>query len=364
MVLWILLAVMTAGAALLVIVPINRARSARRPAESQALSVYADQLAEIERDADRGLIGREEAVAARSEISRRILKADQAATAAVPTSSSRAHLVASMIVALALPAIGVGLYGKIGAPDLGDQPLAQRKADAIDRKSPEALIGMLDQRLAQSPDDAKGWEIAGPIYMRLGRFDDAAVAFRNTLRLLGPSMERQLGLGQALTALSQGVVTPEAKVAFEAAQALQPEHHLPRMYLALALSQDGKLAESAAAWKAIIASGKGDEPWLPDARKELASVEAQLGRTGEPKPGQSTDTPPAPSMIESMVARLDERLSSQGGTAEDWGRLVRSLAVLGRKDQARQALERAHKALANDTAGLAGVDALARELGL
>ncbi len=40
-------------------------------------------------------------------------------------------------------------------------------------------------------------------------------------------------------------------------------------------------------------------------------------------------------MIEGMVAQLSDRLANEGGTVEEWDRLIRSLAVLERLDQAQ-----------------------------
>ena len=54
-------------------------------------------------------------------------------------------------------------------------------------------------------------------------------------------------------------------------------------------------------------------------------------------------------MIETMMAGLDERLRDNPADAEGWRRLVRSYSVLGRKDDARQALERGLEALGPDS---------------
>jgi cytochrome c-type biogenesis protein CcmH len=69
-------------------------------------------------------------------------------------------------------------------------------------------------------------------------------------------------------------------------------------------------------------------------------------------------------MIEQMVASLAERLKQNGADPEGWERLVRSYAVLGRKDDARRALIDGRKALAGDGPALARIDALAKSLGI
>ena len=65
------------------------------------------------------------------------------------------------------------------------------------------------------------------------------------------------------------------------ARSLDPEAIRPRFFLALALGQDGRTADAQAAWQAIIDSASGNEPWLPVARTQLATL------TG------STEVPPA-----------------------------------------------------------------------
>src|SRR5438874_2227755 len=71
-------------AILLVPLLVRRQRTASRDAYN--LAVYRDQLAEVERDLARGVLTAEQADAARTEISRRILALNPAAAAAGPSS--------------------------------------------------------------------------------------------------------------------------------------------------------------------------------------------------------------------------------------------------------------------------------------
>ena len=69
-------------------------------------------------------------------------------------------------------------------------------------------------------------------------------------------------------------------------------------------------------------------------------------------------------MIEGMVNRLATRLASSGGSVDEWSRLIRAYTVLHEADKAEAALADARKALAPDANAVAGLDALARDLGL
>ena len=69
-------------------------------------------------------------------------------------------------------------------------------------------------------------------------------------------------------------------------------------------------------------------------------------------------------MIETMVARLDERLKENPRDQEGWQRLVRSYVVLGKTDDARAALSRGIAALGEKSPEAAGLQELAASLGL
>ena len=217
MALWIPLALMTAAAVFMVLWPLGRARLAT--ASGGDLAVYRDQMRELERDRSAGLIGSAEADAARVEISRRLLAAADAQhspPAVLAPWRRRSVAVAALI---ALPFGAVALYLALGFPGLPDQPLAAR-AVGPENRSIAALVAQVEDRLERNPQDGRGWEVLAPVYMRLGRFDDAVKARRNAVRLLGASPTREADLGEALVAAANGVVTAEAKAAFDRALAL------------------------------------------------------------------------------------------------------------------------------------------------
>ena len=115
----------------------------------------------------------------------------------------------------------------------------------------EAAVAAVEARLIAKPDDGKGWAVIAPVYMRLERYADAAQAYAQALRLLGEDTLRRAAYGEALVAAAGGVVTGEAREAFERAVAEQPGQPQARFYLALAAEQDGKKAEAMRAYEQI-----------------------------------------------------------------------------------------------------------------
>ena len=243
-----------------------------------------------------------------------------------------------------------------------DAPLAWRKADTASPGALEAAIAKIEAHLAVHPEDAKGWEVLAPVYMRIGRFDDAVGAFRQLLKLTPDKGAVRAELGEALVAAADGVVTAEARSAFDQALKEAPDQPMARFYLALASEQDGDAAGARAAYEALLPEAKGRAPWMIGLRARLAALK------GEPPPPEAGPQPQAEQsfspeqreMIQGMVSRLAERLAAGGGSAEEWARLIRAYSVLKEMDKAKDALASARKSLGANS----DIDALARELGL
>ena len=363
MALWLLFALMTAMAMLAVLWPL--ARGGGTPRSGNDLVVYRDQLDEIARDHAAGQIGDAEAEAARVEVSRRLIGAADA-EAAVPRPAQAApwhrRLVATLGL-LVLPLGATALYLTVGSPELPGEPLAARAAD-VQNQSIEHLVAQVEAHLEANPSDARGWEVIAPVYLRLGRFDDAVKARRNVLRIAGDSAEREANLGEALVGGANGIVTAEAKSTFERAVALDPQDVKGRYFLGLAAEQDGRRDDAAKMWRDLIAGAPADAPWLQFVRGELARI------AGGPSADDVAAASNLPSdarmtMIRGMVEKLSDRLHHDGAADLDgWQRLVRSYMVLGERDKARAAALDARRALVSDPEKLRQMNELVKGLGI
>lgn len=372
MTLWFGIALMTAAAVWAVLWPLARRGNELRSGSDVA--VYRDQLAEIERDRAAGLIGESEAVGARVEVSRRLIAAADAQTGP-PSSASSAtwrRRAVALVALVVLPFGAAAFYLALGSPSLPDQPLAPRLAASRSDPSVDTLIAQVEEHLSRRPEDGRGWEVIAPVYLRLGRFDDAVKARRNALRLNGATGEREAALGEALVFAANGVVTAEAKAAFERAIALDANRVEARYFLGLAAEQDGDYSQAAATWRALLEAAPPDAPWIDVLRGALARVNPG-GATGSPRIDPSDEQVTASrqlgpeqrkAMIEGMVERLSERLHRDGADVDGWLRLVRSYLVLGQPEKARAAVIDARRALAGDAIKLRRLDDLLRGLGL
>jgi cytochrome c-type biogenesis protein CcmH len=366
MTLGIVFLLMTAAAVFAVLWPLSR----RAPlAGGSDLAVYRDQLEEIERDRAAGLIAEREAETARIEVSRRLIAAADAAAPSRTVSSPWRRRFVALVALILLPTGAAGLYLVLGSPQLPGQPQSARQDLSPEQRSITELVGRVEAHLEQHPDDGRGWEVIGPVYMRLGRYDDAVRARRNALRLLGESAVRQADLGEALTGAANGVVTAEAKETFDHAVAMDPTDFRARYFLGLASEQDGRPNDAADIWRKLLAEAPADAGWAGFVRESLARVDpaavaapgpkaADVAAAAEMSPEQREG------MIRGMVARLAERLKQDGSDVDGWLRLVRAYIVLGDKEQARAAAGDARRALASDPDKLRQVEEFIKGAGL
>jgi len=374
--LWAIFAVLTGLAVLSILWPLSRTpRGASRGATELAL--YKAQLAEIDKDAALGLVGPEDVQGAKAEAARRLMAHADEPAGKPMMGSGWAVRFASVAVLIFVPALAFGLYAMIGRPGLPDLPLSARLDSSPARMELMAGVAKIEAHLAQDPQDGRGYEVLAPVYLRMGRADDAARAYGAALRLLGETPDRLARYGEALVFAARGAVTPQARQAFEAA-AKDPSLVKPRFFLGLAAEQDGDNVRAREIWEGLLAAATGDPPWAQALRERIATLSgapaAPADESGADRGGpgnsalaaklQAMPEAERSSAIRGMVDNLAARLAQNGRDLEGWLRLVRAYAVLQEADKARAAVLDAKRNLAGDATAAARIDALARELGL
>lgn len=366
MTLWFVFALMTVAAIFAVLLPLGR--NGRAQDQGSEVAVYKDQLAEIERDLAAGLIPAPDAEAARVEISRRLLAAAASEPAIAPQSNLKWRRAAAVLALAGLPLVAIGVYVPLGSPKLQDFPLAQRERAPGKAQSLENLVEQVQQHLEKNPTDGRGWNVLAPVLQRLGRFDDAVRAYRNSLTYNGESAERRADLGEALSAAAGGVVTAEAKSEFERAHALDADDPKANYFLGLAAEQDGRKDDAASIWRALLAKAPADAPWRALVQTSLARVGG-----GGTMPALSDQTIAASkdmaegdrnAMVRGMVERLATRLKQNGDDVDGWLRLVRAYLVMGERDKAMGASVDARQAIASDAERLRQLNEGLKTLGL
>jgi cytochrome c-type biogenesis protein CcmH len=363
MTLWFVFALMTAGAAFAVLWPLGRRA---RPQGGSETIVYRDQLVEVERDVTVGLIGAPEAAAARVEIGRRLLEAADAESNQPVSTNIRSRRAVAVIALVGIPLVALAFYLPLGSPSLPDFPLSERARAADPTQPLDNLVAQVESHLEKNPTDGRGWLVLAPVLAKVGRFDDAARAYRNAITYSGETSERRADLGAAIAGAANGIVTADAKKEFDRAIALDPQEVKARYFLGVAAVQDGRTADAAKMWQAMLANAPADAPWrglVQDALTRVGGTEPALADS-DLTAAKGMSAADRSTMIHGMVDRLATRLKQNGNDVEGWLRLVRAYMVLGDQDKARSALGDARHAVGSDPAQLRTLNEGLKNLGL
>lgn len=387
MMLWIVLTVMTAVAVAGLAVAAARPR-APAAARGTTVGVLKGQLEEIETQSAAGTLAPEEAEGLRIEVKRRLLAEGREAERPARRLSERTLAMTAVGLAAVVALTATGLYAMMGRPDLRGAPATQAAEAALPGDHPvadvNAMIGQLEAKMKQTPDDPEGWRMLGWSYMQTGRNADAATAYGRAA-LIDPKAEYLSAQGEALALAANGQVTQPAQAAFRKALASDPADPRARYFLAVAKDQGGDRAGAMDDWIALLASAPPGAPWAAEVR---AFVEKTAGERGldisarlpaavavaagpaavrgptESQVATAAQMPEADrqAMIAGMVESLATRLKTDPNDAEGWIRLMRTRMVLGQGAQARRDLDTGRAAFAGDPAKQAALRAAAREL--
>lgn len=329
-------------------------------AVDEDVAFFKAQDAEIDRQLAAGMMDEADARNAKAEAARRLLALTRQSAPVEQADTARVRT-ARIAVAIALPLMALPIYMKLGAPDLPAQPFASRTDLNRGQVDLARMIDRLEAHIASTPDDAKAHELAIPVFMRTGRYDSALASAQKLIELQGPSADRYASLAEATMFAAQGEVTPEVRAALDKALELDPKLPRARFYSGIAAAQEGDRDKA-------LTILKGLEADLPDGAEKRA-VAGQIARLSEPPASAAEALRAQPKeqqdqSIRAMVDGLEARMKANGGSSEDWQKLVRALGVLGEKDRAQAALKTARAALADNPSALSALTDIARQFSL
>lgn len=357
--LWIALVALASIATLFMLLPLRAGAATTSDRVEGSISILADQLRELEVDAERGLITPDEARAAQVEIKRRLLTLHRRGAPANADPSGQKGRWIVWLTALLVPLAAGALYTQLGSPEVPSVAYADRQAERDEQTRITELTQRLTERLESDPQGGpvEGWMLLAQTYMRMGRHADAASAVAKVVDRPDATSATLSLYAEALVAADDGIVTPKARDAIRAALKLDPSSPAATFYEAIALSQAGESAQAHDLLVSRLNAAGRPEPWMEIFIAQANRIGAQIGRvtlsladfapmTAGAAPGPSeSDVAAAAEMneadraafIRSMVERLAERLVDAPDDLDGWMRLGNAYRVLGETDSARDA---------------------------
>lgn len=372
---WVFIALLAVAAVAALVWPLLRTHEDSSTRADYDRTIFEDQLKEVDRDVERGVLTAGEADAARIEIQRRILATAKLPEPTLSTTGSLMRKSTIGLVGLAVPALAALIYFSVGNPFEGTTQTAEEPAMA----EVNEMVNNLAAKVKENPKDASNVGMLARSYLQLGRHDDAVVQFKQ-LAVLAPDGVNFAALGEAISIANQNKVTKESHDAFVKALVLDRGEPRARFYLGLEQLDKKEPKNAIAIWRDLIKEAPPSANWGTMVKEQMDSAAANAGvaiDTVEPKhaldlvpqdelslakvqtagtpsalsnalPGQKTD--PAKDnglpkemqdQVNTMVASLAERLAKEPGDYNGWLMLGRSYTVLKNLKGAKDAYDKA-----------------------
>ncbi|MBT8089528.1 MAG: hypothetical protein KJO01_04905 [Gammaproteobacteria bacterium] len=152
------------------------------------------------------------------------------------------------IVVVSTVAVSVGLYSRIGSPDV---PSAGAQSDTL--PDMESAIASLQQRLLDNPEDKNGWNMLARSYMALQRFGDAVSAYERVMELEdGQNAQTLVDLALAILSRDGTAIEGRTSALIESALALEPNNPAALFYSGIASANRGDTEMAATRWEMLL----------------------------------------------------------------------------------------------------------------
>ncbi len=345
---WLTAGVIVLLAGLWIARPYFRARSIEMTSSDGAISIYRDQMDELERDLKAGQISESEFASAKMEIERRALSAARRLDTGFL--SSPRSLVTAAVLVLCVGGFTMALYSKIGAPRLQDMPLAARKTEEMIRRADAGDIGsriqLLIERTQNEPEDFETWWMLARSYAAVGDHASSADAYRHVVDLAEGRPAVLSAYAEAMTLANGNKVPAAARVIFEQLAAEQADPRA-RYYVALAKAQSQDFQNAINDWGLLARDSAPDAPWMPLVRRDIVNMARFLQVDVTMYLPNATDIEIASSGqsgSESVqVATLVASLEADPTDYKSWIALARARSEQGDTDGAVQAITSARR---------------------
>ncbi len=303
---WIIAVCLFIAAMLFVLPPLLSRKVADKVIEHNELnvSVYKDQLAELERDNEMGAITPDYYEKTKHEIERRLLQDVQEANqddgeqARTTTGPGGRPLV--IVLAVVIPLFSVLLYMDLGSPAAvtGDEPavVAVPAAGGIPAgggasgehpdtgDQVEAMVQQLELRMEEQPDDLEGWLMLARTYRFQQRHADAVRAFEKAMPLVNTNPQFLADFADTLAMATNGNLDGRPIRLIRQALELDPDNVQSLWLTGTYDFERGDYEEALSSWRRLRNVVEPDSQDANAMNTNIAEVEARLRAAGRAIP--------------------------------------------------------------------------------
>lgn len=177
------------------------------------------------------------------------------------------------LAALGVLILGLGGYALRGAPEASGTQARHSMPDTLGAR---AAAAQARTRLLKDPADIPAWIALSVALGSTGKTEQAAEGLTRALAAMPDQPDLWVALGESLVAHNKGLVSPAARLAFDRASRIAPDHPAPRYYLGLAWLQAGKPDQALETWQALLASTPADAPWRDNIVRKVKAAQTMI----------------------------------------------------------------------------------------
>lgn len=291
--------------------------------------------------------------AMRNEIARRLIAHDREHKKAGKRSGTKLGWALAILAVVFIPFGAFGIYAFQGAYGL----IEIQADDALLKEN----IRQVEARLAATPTDWRGWGVIAPVYRSRGQFDKASEALANAIKYKTDISDDERARWQAdrvelMYMKGQGSFPQDVAPWLADALKADPNNAKALYFDALYAEQYYAAEDAIAKWEQIVEFGRenGQTGMMQEAERRIARLE-MVENQGSVAPDQN-------SAIMGMVSQLETRLSEDGGSADEWMRLVNAFGVLKNRSKFAEAVKNARVALDGEVTSLDALGRMEREI--
>ncbi|MBS0587856.1 MAG: c-type cytochrome biogenesis protein CcmI [Proteobacteria bacterium] len=288
---WVISGVFIVTALLFVVPTLLRSRNNElKNLEHDAvnITVYRDQIAELDRDLENDILSREQYDKSKQELQQRMLQdVTERDNIIVDKNKKIRNIALSAVIVLTLPLAAVSLYLAIG-DTRGLLPQAQlASATQMNRDgggSPaghdnfSSVLENLIKRLSENPEDVEGWVMLGRTYAIMGRYGEASNTYAKLVELIPNNPQILSDYADVLAMKNQGNLAGKPAELIYQALSIDPKYPKALALAGTVEFEQERYAQAAEHWENLLQVVPADAQLVQTVKDSIA--EAKLLASG------------------------------------------------------------------------------------
>lgn len=223
-----------------------------------------------------------------------------------PVNTAKPKLIVLLIMVLAVPALSIIAYDKLGAKDdwhITEAIQAIGKNSDASREDYQALALSISNRLDEQPENTQLWYYYAGITSQLGNYNQAARAYAQLLSLYPESALITAEYAQVMFFKADRRITDQVRALTSSALKLDPQQPTALGLAGIDAFEANDFQQAIQSWQAAVRMLAPNSPAAEGLSRAIAQAQLELEKSGGAALAKQTNTPQA-SGSESLTVKV------------------------------------------------------------